>query len=104
MKEDPKTIFIEKYKIGKAIPQTDEEVRWVEEWLNLDENKEFVAQCDENLKEMEARSVLCWYELASYLRGQVRDGNTEFRMSAIGERKLLIRPFGKDKTPLEINI
>lgn len=85
-----------------SFPETGEEVMWYEEYL--DAHPELSAGSDQALKEMETMAILSWYELAVYLRKQLRNGKTEFRISTAGDRKFVIRPFGKDSQCLEIKV
>lgn len=81
-------------------PVNEEEVTWFEEYFEA--HPEFCEHAAQGLKQLESESIMRWFELAVYLRDQLRQGNTEFRMSATGERKLTIRPFGKEKKYLDI--
>ena len=84
------------------MPENEEEVTWFDEYFEKHPN--LFQDSDAALKEMEGRAILSWFELASYLRQQLRQGKTEFRISGTGDREFLIRPFGKCTETLKIRV
>jgi len=86
---------------GAMMPVNDEQLTWFEEYFKAHPEQNLYPDA---LKEMETMAMLSWFELACYLREQVRNGKTEFRLSLTGDRTFNIRPFGKNVKCLDIKV